>query len=298
MGLFTPKKSRENSSSKKGKQARFDEQTHNEQDVKEKEEREAAKKIEAMARGRQARLIVEGKAKNTRFNEVVPSERSLKRAVSFGSGIAVGISAGPVSLSPLEDVMALLKQCTEKCIPSAKSSPGEDGEEEEEVPLRPSKLAAANAEAPARHSGADKELLKFPSNKKPLSPVLNEQVEALFKAMDFDGDGTITFQEARKFWGSNFSKVNAQAMFNEVDDDINGSITYEEWIDFWRNVVAQPEYSEEDVVEELMSIKAGGSWVDWNDGRETGETPLTLAIKAEKNQIAEKSVEQAKELQS
>lgn len=62
---------------------------------------------------------------------------------------------------------------------------------------------------------------------------------------------------------------------------MNGCVTYEEWVDFWRNVVAQPDYSEEDVIEELLSIKEGGSWVDFNDGRETGETPLTIAIKAE-----------------
>ena len=44
-------------------------------------------------------------------------------------------------------------------------------------------------------------------------------------------------------------------MFNEVDDDINGSITFEEWVDFWRNVVAQEEYDEADVIQELKSIK-------------------------------------------
>ena len=47
----------------------------------------------------------------------------------------------------------------------------------------------------------------------------------------------------------------------------NGSVTYAEWVDFWKNVVAQPEYLEEDVIEEIDSIIEGGSWVDWNDGR-------------------------------
>ena len=62
--------------------------------------------------------------------------------------------------------------------------------------------------------------------------------------------------------------------------------------------IRRPESSVTDLCLPDLSHQAGGSWVDWNDGRETGETPLTLAIKAEKNQIAEKSVEQAKELQS
>ena len=46
-------------------------------------------------------------------------------------------------------------------------------------------------------------------------------------------------------------------------------MTYAEWVEFWRNVLAQPEYEEEDVMEEIDSMKAGGSWVDWNDGRTT-----------------------------
>lgn len=63
-------------------------------------------------------------------------------------------------------------------------------------------------------------------------------------------------------------------MFNEVDDDINGSITFEEWIDFWRNVIAQEEYEEEDVIEELKSIKVRLGWsgnavsrIDFEGGR-------------------------------
>lgn len=46
-------------------------------------------------------------------------------------------------------------------------------------------------------------------------------------------------------------------------------VTYEEWLDFWKNVVAQPEYEEDDVIEEIDNIMQGGSWVDWSDGRST-----------------------------
>ena len=49
----------------------------------------------------------------------------------------------------------------------------------------------------------------------------------------------------------------------------NGEVTYAEWVEFWRNVLAQPEYEEEEVMEEIDSMIAGGSWVDWNDGRTT-----------------------------
>ena len=58
-------------------------------------------------------------------------------------------------------------------------------------------------------------------------------------------------------------------MFNEVDDDSNGEVSFPEWLDFWRNVLAQPEYTEEEVEEELDEMLKGGSWVDWNDGRTT-----------------------------
>ena len=49
----------------------------------------------------------------------------------------------------------------------------------------------------------------------------------------------------------------------------NGEVTFPEWLDFWRNVLAQPDYSEEEVEEELDNMLEGGSWVDWNDGRTT-----------------------------
>ena len=90
----------------------------------------------------------------------------------------------------------------------------------------------------------------------------------LFDKMDIDKDGSVTKDEATKFFKS-FSKVNATAMFNEVDEDGNGSIAYDEWIEFWRNVMGTGTYETEDVMEELESMMEGGAWVDWNDGRTT-----------------------------
>jgi len=106
-------------------------------------------------------------------------------------------------------------------------------------------------------------------DKPSLSPAMLDKVKKLFEKIDINADGSITQSEATTFWGKNWAKVNAQAMFNEVDDDANGSVTYEEWLDFWTNVVAQPEYDEADVIEEIDNIMQGGSWVDWSDGRST-----------------------------
>ena len=44
-------------------------------------------------------------------------------------------------------------------------------------------------------------------------------------------------------------------MFNEVDADHGDTISVQEWIEFWQNVVGQDCYSEEDVMEELESIR-------------------------------------------
>lgn len=47
--------------------------------------------------------------------------------------------------------------------------------------------------------------------------------QTFFKKVDVDGDNSITQDEAIKFWGKNFAKVNATAMFNEVDSDGDGA---------------------------------------------------------------------------
>ena len=94
------------------------------------------------------------------------------------------------------------------------------------------------------------------------------QVQELFKRIDDDGNGTITKEEAMKFWGKNWAKVNAQAMFNEVDQDGEDAISKDKWLEFWKNVVASG-YPQDDVLEEVDMILSGGSWVDFDDGRTT-----------------------------
>ena len=108
-----------------------------------------------------------------------------------------------------------------------------------------------------------------PKSKKLLSPEMLAKVMALFKGLDENGDGTVTLEEAQRYWKKGFAKINAAAMFNEVDEDGDGSVTEVEWVGFWENVMAQPDYTEEEVLEELDGILEGGSWVDFNDGRTT-----------------------------
>merc|ERR1712100_792333 len=96
-----------------------------------------------------------------------------------------------------------------------------------------------------------------------MSAQLKERLLVLFAKIDEDSSKTITKQEAVKFWGKNFAKVNATAMFAEVDEDNNESITEEEWMDFWSHVLAN-DYPEEDILEELEMIEEGGSWVGFS----------------------------------
>ena len=86
--------------------------------------------------------------------------------------------------------------------------------------------------------------------------------------------GAVTKAEASRFFTS-FGKLNAIAMFNEVDvvhevDSDVDVITLAEWVGFWQNVKANG-YSEEEMREELANMASGQSWVDFNDGRSTGE---------------------------
>ena len=58
-------------------------------------------------------------------------------------------------------------------------------------------------------------------------------------------------------------------MLNEVDGNTDGDVTKDEWLGFWKNVLNQPQYSAEEIEEEIDNMMAGGSWVDWDDGRST-----------------------------
>jgi len=101
-----------------------------------------------------------------------------------------------------------------------------------------------------------------------LTPGLEQKLKAFFDKMDDDKNGEVSQEEAVKFWGKNFAKLNAKSMFNEVDEDGNGNITWPEFLDFWTNVAANG-YSQDDLEEEVEMMMEGGSWVDFDDGRTT-----------------------------
>jgi len=52
-----------------------------------------------------------------------------------------------------------------------------------------------------------------------LSQELETMLKTFFDKMDDDKNGEVSYDEAVKFWGKNFAKVNAKSMFNEVDED-------------------------------------------------------------------------------
>eukprot|EP00831_Metopus_contortus_P011488 TRINITY_DN14576_c0_g1_i3.p1 TRINITY_DN14576_c0_g1~~TRINITY_DN14576_c0_g1_i3.p1 ORF type:complete len:117 (-),score=33.79 TRINITY_DN14576_c0_g1_i3:226-576(-) len=60
-----------------------------------------------------------------------------------------------------------------------------------------------------------------------------------------------------------FPKLNAEAMFASVDKNGDGQIQLDEWVAFW-NSVKSSGHSEEEIEEELDSLKEGGTWVHWD----------------------------------
>lgn len=50
---------------------------------------------------------------------------------------------------------------------------------------------------------------------------------------------------------------------------LSGAITFDEWIGFWVNVV-QHGYAPDELEDEVDMLLEGNSWVDFNDGRNTG----------------------------
>ncbi|OMJ87413.1 hypothetical protein SteCoe_10830 [Stentor coeruleus] len=86
----------------------------------------------------------------------------------------------------------------------------------------------------------------------------------IFKEMDKDGNNTIDFNEAVIFWERNYAKISSRAMFEAVDKDKNDKIDLKEWIAFWTRV-KKSGHSDEEILEELKSLKNRGSWVGFNN---------------------------------
>ena len=70
----------------------------------------------------------------------------------------------------------------------------------------------------------------------------NEKLQAAFKMFDKDGSGSISAEEIREvlsFGGTNpLSKEAIDAIIKQVDENGDGDISYEEFVDMMKNVVA------------------------------------------------------------
>lgn len=107
-----------------------------------------------------------------------------------------------------------------------------------------------------------------PPSTRELSPELRGKVEDLFSKMDYNHDGTVTRDEAKRFF-KKFANVSVNAMFNEVDEDHNEFIEHDEFVRFWEQV-KNSGYSEEDLLFELDELLQGNVWVDYADSRDVG----------------------------
>ena len=174
------------------------------------------------------------------------TDRKNSRRVSLG-GVPLMSHERRVSLS-----METYQQTQQKK-EMIKIAPGEDDAE------RASKAGPLTGEELER---------AMPKKEVQASEELTGKLKAFFTKMDFDGDGSVTKEEAIKFWGKNFAKVNAQSMFNEVDEDGDGSVTWDEFFAFWKNVLGSG-YSEEDLIEEVDMMM--------REGRTEGAAPTLLA---------------------
>lgn len=118
-----------------------------------------------------------------------------------------------------------------------------------------------------------------PFPKRPMGCKLSSKawnkMEELFSKMDPDGSNAVTREEAQMFFKGTFGKLSADAMFNEVDVDGSGAITSEEFVAFWLHV-RRNGYTEKDILDEITEMLEGGAWVDWKDGRDTGQNQLVF----------------------
>jgi len=105
-----------------------------------------------------------------------------------------------------------------------------------------------------------------------LSPEFSATISECFGRMDKNGDGSITFAEAKAFF-KRFGGISAQAMFQAVDDDNDESITLDEFLAFWASV-KRSGYSEAELIEELSDLLEGKAWVAF-DKSDSGYGTIT-----------------------
>jgi len=234
-------------------------------------ENASAVKVQSIVRGKSARFEVDGKKKQKNDeNQAAAKIQAIKRGQTARADVEVRRSSlsnaaeasGPCRL--LHACTATLQKCTADMVGWSRIVV--EGMQDGSSRVFGQSQAMSG---PGRRT-SDRVLLHAkPKGDSQLPLDLETQLRNLFGKMDRDRDQILSKAEAVEFWGKNFAKINAQAMFNEVDDDNDDTISLDEWLEFWRNVLAQECYSSEDIAEEVQSMLAGGSWVDWQDGRTT-----------------------------
>lgn len=219
------------------------------------------------------------------FSRLVKLEKDMAaaqmQAVSRGNSLRLSFGSGRLSSGSGEpDDGDRSKDAKE---PANSAEPGKEQEaaaqmqavargrkarnEKKEMEKATTQLQAVARGRKARHGSKSRGKVKVGEE---LTELLKAEIVAIFHAMDDDNDGSVTKEEASRFFKS-FGKLNAAAMFHEVDvarsvDEEVDVITLAEWVGFWGNVKASG-YSEDEMREELANMASGQSWVDFNDGR-------------------------------
>ena len=204
--------------------------------IQEEQRKEAAVKIQKLKRGHTVRVQQGQRSLDERVKPALtkkPSARNLQRRVSFGSE-----QFAKLSLPTLPPVHQQVADAVTDWFASVSASLSnitgqQTAETEPDVAADPdSKLAAAVTKNEVRETD--------PKPKKLLSENLRSKAMKLFQTIDENSDGTVTFDEAQRFWKNNgmFAGINARAMFNEVDEDGDDQVGEQAWIEFWENVLA------------------------------------------------------------
>ena len=65
-------------------------------------------------------------------------------------------------------------------------------------------------------------------------------------------------------WNSTFGRISAKEFFAQVDVNNDNRISLEEFQEFWQAVKTAGN-SEEEILEELINIRSGQSWVSFSN---------------------------------
>ena len=99
---------------------------------------------------------------------------------------------------------------------------------------------------------------------------MTEKVKETFKIFDVDDSKEIDKEEALSHWKTKFGKLSAKEFFDQVDFDGDGTISFDEFHRFWK-IVKGYGHSEEEIGEELQNIMNGELWVGFDNMPKLGK---------------------------